>query len=90
MALHSLERQKCVPMPPVDSVTNVSGMDPKNGRSERIRTSDPLLPKQVRYQTALHSDNLGQLIVTAYSMCKLLRGQGGSAIGGSVWGVAKR
>src|SRR5947209_10982720 len=25
------------------------------GRSERIRTSDPLLPKQVRYQTALHS-----------------------------------
>jgi hypothetical protein len=28
----------------------------KNGRSERIRTSDPLLPKQVRYQTALHSD----------------------------------
>ena len=28
----------------------------KNGRSERIRTSDPLLPKQVRYQAALHSD----------------------------------
>jgi hypothetical protein len=26
------------------------------GRSERIRTSDPLLPKQVRYQTALRSD----------------------------------
>ena len=26
-----------------------------NGRSERIRTSDPLLPKQVRYQAALHS-----------------------------------
>ena len=26
------------------------------GRSERIRTSDPLLPKQVRYQAALHSD----------------------------------
>jgi hypothetical protein len=25
------------------------------GRSERIRTSDPLLPKQVRYQAALHS-----------------------------------
>jgi hypothetical protein len=31
----------------------------KNGRSERIRTSDPLLPKQVRYQTALHSDVSG-------------------------------
>ena len=28
----------------------------KFGRSERIRTSDPLLPKQVRYQTALRSD----------------------------------
>ena len=26
------------------------------GRGERIRTSDPLLPKQVRYQTALHPD----------------------------------
>ena len=29
-----------------------------NGRSERIRTSDPLLPKQVRYQAALRSDTL--------------------------------
>ena len=28
----------------------------ENGRSERIRTSDPLLPKQVRYQAALRSD----------------------------------
>jgi hypothetical protein len=28
----------------------------ENGRSERIRTSDPLLPKQVRYQAALHSE----------------------------------
>ena len=28
----------------------------KSGRSERIRTSDPLLPKQMRYQTALRSD----------------------------------
>ena len=27
----------------------------KTGRSERIRTSDPLLPKQVRYQAALRS-----------------------------------
>ena len=31
------------------------------GRSERIRTSDPLLPKQVRYQTALRSDRGGDL-----------------------------
>jgi hypothetical protein len=28
----------------------------ESGRGERIRTSDPLLPKQVRYQTALHPD----------------------------------
>src|SRR5437764_11671765 len=28
----------------------------KIGRGERIRTSDPLLPKQVRYQTAPHPD----------------------------------
>ena len=26
-----------------------------NGRSTRIRTLDPLLPKQMRYQAALHS-----------------------------------
>lgn len=26
------------------------------GRSERIRTSDPLIPNQVRYQAALRSD----------------------------------
>ena len=29
-----------------------------NGRSERIRTSDPLYPKQVRYQAAPRSDAL--------------------------------
>jgi hypothetical protein len=28
----------------------------RNGRGERIRTSDPLLPKQVRYQTALRPE----------------------------------
>ena len=28
----------------------------KFGRSERIRTSDPLVPNEVRYQAALHSD----------------------------------
>ena len=28
----------------------------ENGRSERIRTSDPLYPKQVRYQAAPRSD----------------------------------
>lgn len=29
----------------------------KYGRSGEIRTPDPLLPKQLRYQAALHSDN---------------------------------
>ena len=28
----------------------------KLGRSDRIRTYDPLVPNEVRYQTALHSD----------------------------------
>ncbi len=28
----------------------------KFGRGERIRTSDPLLPKQMRYQAALHPE----------------------------------
>src|SRR6185369_2586528 len=31
-----------------------------NGRSERIRTSGPLLPKQVLYQAELHSDLAGR------------------------------
>ena len=33
----------------------------KNGRGERIRTSDPLLPRQVRYQAALRPDGRGFL-----------------------------
>ena len=28
----------------------------KFGRNERIRTSDPFVPNEVRYQAALHSD----------------------------------
>jgi hypothetical protein len=31
------------------------GNDGDSGRSGEIRTPDPLLPKQVRYQAALHS-----------------------------------
>ena len=31
-------------------------MEIKNGRGDWIRTSDPLLPKQVRYRTAPHPD----------------------------------
>ena len=29
---------------------------PGGGRCERIRTSDPFLPKEVRYQAALHTE----------------------------------
>ena len=36
----------------------VKGLICKNGRGERIRTSDPLVPNQVRYQTALRPENL--------------------------------
>ncbi len=42
------------------------------GRSERIRTSDPLVPNEVRYQAALHSDraphdNAGGRLIDAAS-----------------------
>jgi hypothetical protein len=45
-----------------------------DGRSERIRTSDPLLPKQVRYQAALHSVGpvMAALIAMAFGNCKQL------------------
>ena len=29
----------------------------KNGRDDRIRTCDPLVPNQVHYQAVLHPDN---------------------------------
>jgi hypothetical protein len=32
-------------------------LPPNHGRDERIRTSDPLLPKQVRYQAAPRPDS---------------------------------
>ena len=40
------------------------GLNRESGRSTRIRTLDPLLPKQVRYQAALHSD--GTAILHGY------------------------
>lgn len=38
--------------------------------SERIRTSDPLLPKQVRYQAALRSDRVGRELPNPEGICK--------------------
>ena len=40
------------------------------GRSERIRTSGPLVPNEVRYQAALHS----AMPPDFFSGCTLLRG----------------
>ena len=41
-----------------------------NGRGGEIRTPDPLLPKQLRYQAALHPDT-GQLVdVTDYDLVR--------------------
>lgn len=34
----------------------LNGTKGSGGRGERIRTFDPLLPKQLRYQAALHPD----------------------------------
>ena len=39
----------------------VSILEGKNGRSGEIRTPDPLVPNQMRYQTALHSDGRAAL-----------------------------
>ena len=36
-------------------VSALENVAQKTGRSGEIRTPDPLLPKQVRYQAALHS-----------------------------------
>ena len=33
----------------------------KNGRGGEIRTPDPLLPKQLRYQAALHPDYIKRI-----------------------------
>ena len=39
-----------------------------NGRGERIRTSDPLCPRQVRYQAALRPDEAESTIMTRQKM----------------------
>src|SRR4051812_27623149 len=39
------------------AVTPVLPLNSKSGRGDWIRTSDPLLPKQMRYQAALRPDS---------------------------------
>src|SRR5690554_7177413 len=50
----------------------------ENGRRERIRTSDPFVPNEVRYQAALHADQRPVLyglpaVLLAPSLGKLVR-----------------
>jgi hypothetical protein len=40
-----------------------------DGRSGEIRTPDPLVPNQMRYQTALHSAAAMAVIYTDHSLC---------------------
>ncbi len=42
-------------MPRIKQNELAAGSIALTGRSERIRTSDPLVPNEVRYQAALHS-----------------------------------
>ena len=49
-------RKRCLP----SALENI-------GRSERIRTSDPLVPNEVRYQAALHSDIAAKRLAPVYS-----------------------
>ena len=46
-------------VPPARRVPSTLGGKKKCGRGEEIRTPDILLPKQARYQTALHPEGLG-------------------------------
>jgi hypothetical protein len=50
-----------------------------NGRGERIRTSDPLVPNQVRYQTALRPD------VCCSGGCRLVTTRSGESAAGAIW-----
>ena len=47
------------------------------GRGERIRTSDPLCPRQVRYQAALRPDEAESTIMTRQKMQMKKGGKGG-------------
>ena len=59
-------------------------MDP-TGRGERIRTSDPLLPKQVRYQAALRPD-LAHIVRSPTTTWRVAPGSSATVPGPSVLG----
>ena len=45
------------------------------GRRERIRTSDPFVPNEVRYQAALHADFAGAIIPESIFNTSTFHGQ---------------
>ena len=53
--------------------TKMVGPFRMNGRSERIRTFDPLVPNQMRYQTALRSDKPHILMRDQWKSEKLMK-----------------
>ena len=53
-----LSRISCTALKSPHGTHAVRRSSTSTGRNERIRTSDPLLPKQVRYQAAPHSVTL--------------------------------
>jgi hypothetical protein len=54
-----------------------SGSLVKYGRGEKIRTSDPLHPMQVRYQAALRPDTKGaiiyELLLTTKNLLQIIK-----------------
>ena len=49
-------REKATASPHCSDYVSVLGFDLKIGRGEKIRTSDPFSPREVRYQAALRPD----------------------------------
>ena len=52
-------RENATASPHCSDYVSVLGFDLKIGRGEKIRTSDPFSPREVRYQAALRPDRLG-------------------------------
>ena len=57
MALYAVAAQVTdLPMKKAFKNRSLKAFVLSNGRNERIRTSDPFVPNEVRYQAALHSE----------------------------------
>ena len=49
-------RRRCAPVQQLQKPKIRNNLSDLDGRSDRIRTYDPLVPNQMRYQTALRSE----------------------------------